>query len=211
MNRRASFLPGRVLGVVLLVSPGCASTVAPAKASVAHEGSDAAHPKLTASHVEPCRGIREASAASASVNLLWHWDDDHQLSHFGASLNALAGAIRAIAPDDPTIAAWAEQISQDAALLEGADEVDRSAPARTKDGLLTSVAAIERLATARGMEIGAWTGTARAAALAIDPSSMLVFQRARAQEAFRSAADALLVVVRGCESPTTVPLVPAVR
>ncbi len=111
-----------------------------------------------------------------------------------SALEALSGAIRVMAVRRPVVEGPLTRIDRDAVLLQNADELDPGAPRWAADGLLASLDAIEDLGA--GTHVHPWTDDARAAALAIDEGLMLTFQRGILQEAFRSTADALMVVVQ---------------
>ena len=208
MNRHTSINSGRMLAGTLLIAAGCASTRAstpsPPLGPVPHVEPSVAQVALAPPRADPCPAVPDANAASASVERLTR-SNGSELVPVGRSLDALARAIRALGTDDDAIAAAALRVSQDALLLERADELDAGAPAWTKDGLFNSISATEGLAGSHGIDdIDAWTGNARAATLAIDSRTELVFQQAIVQDAFRSTADALLLVAHSdarCQAP----------
>lgn len=137
-----------------------------------------------------------AESASGSVLALSN-EGTHATPGVATALERIAAAVRTARVRDPAVDAALSRVERDAALLRRADAIDSGAPGWARDGILAAAEAIRALAAAtRSTSVAAWTDEASAAALEIDQTSLLTFQRAILQDALRSTADALLVVVR---------------
>ena len=112
------------------------------------------------------------------------------------ALTAFADCV-AQAPDKPDeVARLVGEVRRETKRIREASSVEPKLAGWIKSALIAVVDAIDALPVDRGDYDATWVTPARRAAGAIEGDEALVFQRAPIQDAFRAAADAMVVAAR---------------